>query len=95
MSQVRKTSGSSSTQGVIHDLAERRRQVESADSAAKGADQAGVSESARELARAHGVVEASPDVRADRVAELKAQITNGTYNPDPREVAKKLLERGF
>lgn len=95
MSQVRKTSGSASTHGVIYDLAERRRQVEAADGATQGADQAGVSESARELARAHGAVEASPDVRADRVAELKTQIANGTYNPDPKEVAKKLLERGF
>jgi flagellar biosynthesis anti-sigma factor FlgM len=40
-------------------------------------------------------VEESPEVRAERVAALKAQIANGTYNPDPREVARKLVERGF
>lgn len=87
MSQGRKTSGSASTHGVIYDLAERRRRVKSAD----GTDQAGPSEDAR----AHDVVEASPDVRTDRVAELKARIANGTYNPDPKDVAKKLLEHGF
>jgi negative regulator of flagellin synthesis FlgM len=95
MSQVRKTSGTSTTQGVVYDLAERRRQAESTDAAAKAADHAGVSEGARELRRASQAVGASPDVRAERVAELKAQIANGTYNPDPKEVAKKLLERGF
>lgn len=95
MSQVRKTSGGSAAHGVVLDLAERRRQLETIDASAKAADGAGVSEDARELARAPGVVEASPEVRAERVAQLKAQIANGTYNPDPEEVAKKLLERGF
>ncbi|MEX0781798.1 MAG: flagellar biosynthesis anti-sigma factor FlgM [Dehalococcoidia bacterium] len=94
MSQVRKTSSTSPAHGPI-DLAERRRQAESAEPSAKSADQARVSESARELARAHGAVEASPEVRAERVAQLKAQIADGNYNPDPKEVAKKLLERGF
>jgi negative regulator of flagellin synthesis FlgM len=58
-------------------------------------DSAGVSERARELAAALRAVEESEDVRAKRIAELKAQIANGTYKPDPREVAKRLVERGF
>jgi flagellar biosynthesis anti-sigma factor FlgM len=41
------------------------------------------------------VVESSEEVRAERVAALRAQIANGTYNPDPREIAKRLVERGF
>jgi negative regulator of flagellin synthesis FlgM len=32
-----------------------------------------------------------PDVRADRVAELKAKIQQGSYNPDPNDVANALL----
>jgi negative regulator of flagellin synthesis FlgM len=59
------------------------------------ADSAGVSDRARELAAAAKAVEESEEVRAKRVAELKAQIANGTYNPDPREIARKLVERGF
>jgi flagellar biosynthesis anti-sigma factor FlgM len=35
------------------------------------------------------------DVRAERVRELKKQIAEGTYEPDPREIARKLLESGF
>jgi len=41
------------------------------------------------------VVEAAPDVRTERVRALQQQIRNGSYNPDPREVAKQILERGL
>lgn len=30
--------------------------------------------------------------RAQRVAELKQQIADGTYNPDPQKVAESLLK---
>jgi negative regulator of flagellin synthesis FlgM len=30
--------------------------------------------------------------RAERVQELKAQVENGTYNPDMREVAAGLIK---
>ena len=59
------------------------------------ADTAGISEDARELSRAREAVEAAPDVRADRVRSLQQQIRNGNYNPDPREVAKRIMERGL
>ena len=31
-------------------------------------------------------------VRAERVAELKAQVQSGTYEPDSRKIAEKLLQ---
>jgi negative regulator of flagellin synthesis FlgM len=33
----------------------------------------------------------SPDVRADRVAELKAQVESGEYQPDSHKIAEKML----
>ena len=41
------------------------------------------------------LVQEPQDVRAERVRELKKQIAEGTYEPDPREIARKLLESGF
>jgi flagellar biosynthesis anti-sigma factor FlgM len=41
------------------------------------------------------LVQDPQDVRAERVRELKKQIAEGTYEPDPREIARKLLESGF
>jgi flagellar biosynthesis anti-sigma factor FlgM len=37
----------------------------------------------------------TPEARSRRVSALKAQIAAGTYHPDPEEVARQLLERGF
>ncbi|MGH2609930.1 MAG: flagellar biosynthesis anti-sigma factor FlgM [Tepidiformaceae bacterium] len=91
MSHAHKTPGTTPTQGVVYDLAARRRQTDEADVA----DDEGVGESAGDLVRARRGVEATPEARAKRVAELKAQIANGTYNPDAEEIARKMLERGF
>ena len=38
-------------------------------------------------------VKEAPDVREDKVAELKSRIAAGTYDVDPSEFADKLLER--
>lgn len=93
MSGVRKTGGTSGP-AAIYGAPKGREQ---ADAAAKSGrtDSAGITNSARELGRALQAVEAVDEVRAQRVAALRAQIANGSYNPDPREVAKKLIERGF
>lgn len=94
MAGVRKTSGSGAARGVVYDLASARQRVAPASGAGR-LDSAGITPGARELARAREIVEEAPDVRAERVRALRAQIQNGTYNPDPREIAKRLVERGF
>ncbi|MDZ7729071.1 MAG: flagellar biosynthesis anti-sigma factor FlgM [Dehalococcoidia bacterium] len=58
-------------------------------------DSAGITENARELGRARESVEAAPDIRENRVRALRAAIANGTYQADPEEVARRLLDRGF
>ncbi len=80
MSEERKTPGTK-PRGVVYDLAARRREAGPAR-AAKG------TESRRPP-------DETAEARAKRVAELKAQIAAGTYHPDPEEVARKLLQRGF
>lgn len=56
------------------------------------ADTVEISARARELARAQKAVEAAPDVRADKVAELKKQIDEGTYDVPAEALAAKLLD---
>ncbi len=94
MAGVRKTSGSSAARGVVYDLAHARQRVAPAASA-EHLDSAGITPEARALSHALEMVEEAPEVRAERVRALRAQIQNGTYNPDPREIARKLVERGF
>lgn len=93
MSGVRKTGGASGPAAIYG--ATKGREHTDASAKTGRTDSAGITNSARELGRALQAVEAVDDVRAERVAALRAQIANGTYNPDPREVAKKLIERGF
>lgn len=91
---VRKTSGTSASQGVVYDLARARTAAPAAEAPSR-ADSSGITPAARELSSALHVVEASDEVRAEKVRALREQIANGSYNPDPREIAKKLVERGF
>ena len=51
-----------------------------------------VSEREQELARAQRAVEAAPDVRSDKVAQLKKQVEEGAYNVPTELLADKLLE---
>ncbi len=92
MSGVRKTGASSP--GTLYGLPRSREQLDTPANASRS-DSAGITTAARELGRSLQVVEAADDVRAERVAALRERIQNGTYAPDPREVARKLLERGF
>ena len=40
-------------------------------------------------------INAEPEVRADRVAELKAKIKSGEYKVDSEKLAKKMIEDAF
>lgn len=91
MSDVKKTSR---TSGVVHEFGRSPRAVV-AETRPAPSDAAGITGEARELGRALHAVEASAEVRAERVRALRAQIAEGTYNPDPREIARKMIERGF
>ncbi|GBD23821.1 hypothetical protein HRbin29_01494 [bacterium HR29] len=92
MSEVRETPGASN---VVR-IEERRNAARAARKpAAPAADRNGVSERARELAGALEAVRAAPETRAVKVAVLKAAIANGSYRPDPRAIAREILERGL
>ena len=94
MGEIRKTGEAVGPMGVVYDFPNGRRRVVT-DEPASAADQASFGEAAREASRALQVVEAAPDVRADRVAELRAKIARGDYQPDAKEIAREILNRGL
>jgi negative regulator of flagellin synthesis FlgM len=69
----------------------RMRPSEAAVPAPPGGTVVDLSDQARALAQAYQAVKAAPDVRADKVAALAAQIAAGTYHVAPEAVAQKLL----
>ncbi|MEO9254344.1 MAG: flagellar biosynthesis anti-sigma factor FlgM [Tepidiformaceae bacterium] len=95
MSELRKTSAAEGPQAVIYDLSRARQRAASATEPTTAPDSAGFTDSARELHRAQAAVEGAPETRTGRVRALKQEIANGTYQPDPEEIARKILDRGF
>jgi flagellar biosynthesis anti-sigma factor FlgM len=55
-------------------------------------DSVSISSEARALAANRQAVDAAPDVRADRVAELKQRIASGEYSVPASVLARKLIE---
>src|SRR5262245_36143511 len=55
------------------------------------ADQVSVSDTARDLAKLRSAVGDPGTVREEKIAKLREAVENGSYHPDVRETAKKLL----
>lgn len=51
-----------------------------------------LSQSARELSMAKKAASDAPDVREDRVAELKSRIKSGSYEPDFGKIADNMIK---
>jgi negative regulator of flagellin synthesis FlgM len=66
-----------------------------ATSAAGRRDQVNVSSRAQQLRRVMETMPEVEEVRADRIAELRARIESGTYELDATQVAQRLLDDGL
>lgn len=51
-----------------------------------------ISEKAKEFSKALSVASSAPDVREDKIAELKKRINEGRYEVDSKKVADKLVD---
>ncbi|MBI5893020.1 MAG: flagellar biosynthesis anti-sigma factor FlgM [Deltaproteobacteria bacterium] len=58
-------------------------------------DRIDVSEKAKVLQKAKNAVDASPDVREEKVAELKNAIDKGSYNVSGEEIAGSLIKKSI
>ena len=72
---------------------ERSAEVE-ASGVASGRDLANISTRGRFVADTVRAAQDSPDVRADKVAALKASIANGNYHSNARDIALRLMSGG-
>jgi negative regulator of flagellin synthesis FlgM len=57
-----------------------------------GVDSVSITDSARRLLALAQAVQATPDVDAQRVAELQQSIGNGQYQIQPERIADRLLQ---
>ena len=54
-----------------------------------------ISDAAKRIQEAQKQIQAIPDVRADRVAELRNQIENGTYEINADKIAGKMIKESL
>ena len=57
----------------------------------KPADRVEISLKGKEIAELTSAINQLPDVRMDKVKEIKESIESGTYKIDPSRIAEKLL----
>lgn len=58
-----------------------------------GSDQLSISQAGYSHQVAKAAIAEASDVRADKVAAIKAQVDAGTYSVDPEDFANKLLDK--
>ena len=58
-------------------------------------DTVDISDSAKRVSAAREQLDRIPEVREDKVAELKAKIESGKYEINSEEIADKILKDGF
>ena len=54
-------------------------------------DKIEISESSKDFQLAMSAFKNLPDVREDKVDQLKEEISKGTYKPSPQDIAKKMM----
>jgi negative regulator of flagellin synthesis FlgM len=62
-----------------------------ATTAAAGASRLELSQRAAEVQAAHQALAQTPEVRAEQIAALKAQMAAGTYHVNPENIANKMI----
>ena len=62
---------------------------------ADGRDKYEVSKSAKDYQTAKDAVKSAPDIREDKVRDIKEALTSGTYNISAQEMADKMVSKYF
>ena len=76
----------------VHDKNNGESAAEKADNTAAKTDTVVISDAAKRIQDARAQLDEIPDVREDKVADLRKQIQNGTYEINAEKTAEKLLK---
>jgi len=76
----------------VHDKKQADQATDQAKESATKTDTVVISDAAKRIQEARAQLDKLPDVREDKVAELRSQIQNGTYQADAEKTAGKLLK---
>jgi len=76
----------------VHQKKQADQAADQAKESATKTDTVVISEAAKRIQETRAKLDEVPDVREDKVAELRDQIQNGTYQVDADKAAEKLLK---
>ena len=62
-------------------------------SSAGSSENVALSSKARDIQTAHAVIQATPDIRVDKVNKIKEAIANGSYKVKSQDIADKMLKQ--
>ena len=65
--------------------------TESQNTSAVESDAVSISEKGKDVSEMTRTLKELPDVRADKIADLKERIANGTYNVSGKDIAAKIV----
>lgn len=66
-------------------------QEQAGSSAVTESDAVSISEKGKDVSEMTRILKDMPDVRSEKVAELKARIASGNYNVSGRDIAEKVV----
>jgi negative regulator of flagellin synthesis FlgM len=58
-------------------------------------DKVVLSQEAKKVQEAKKLIDSIPDIREEKVAEIKAQIENGTYQVEEKKLAAKMIKESL
>ena len=79
----------------VHDKTKADLSDNKPDKAAAKTDTVVISDAAKRIQEARMQLDQIPDVREDKVAQLRNQIENGTYEIDADKIAGKMIKEGL
>lgn len=65
--------------------------TENQNTSAVESDAVSISEKGKDVSEMTRTLKEMPDVRADKIADLKERIANGTYNVSGKDIAAKIV----
>jgi len=64
----------------------------SGNKGAQGAENIVLSSKAKDIQKSHAAIKSSSDIRIDKVEQIKAAISDGTFHVDSQVLAEKMLK---
>ena len=76
---------------------EKKQALQEADDRSKpsSTDKVELSAESKEMQKIYEVLKSTPDVRAEKVSELKKQVQEGSYQVDSGAVAEKMIKESL